>query len=62
MSIIWLNDNLIETEKLDSENSLNSPCDCTFIIITNAISVLLAAAYIYFYKLNKKLHNSQSKI
>jgi hypothetical protein len=61
MSIIWLNDNLIETENLGEQNSQDAPCDCSMIIITNGISVLIAAAYIYFYKLNKKLHNSQSK-
>jgi len=62
MSIIWLNDNLIDTENLNAESSPDAPCDCTFIVIANSISVLFAAAYIYFYKLNKKLHNSQSKI
>ena len=57
MSIIWFNDNLIETENL---NSQETSCRCSILMIANTISVLMGAAYIIFYKLNKKIHNSQS--
>jgi hypothetical protein len=57
MSILWLNDILLE-ELEGGEKKLI--CDCPEFIYINIFSVVLAIGYVYFYKSNPELHNAPS--